>query len=117
MTHATDPTASDEARYAEMADWVERLEDLPESVTVVRGSGEAPGRDLLSTALGGTDRLDRAIGRPNLQGKQGSGRSPVRQVRLPRDLDDALLVRAAGERSTPSEVLRRALRAYLDHAS
>lgn len=83
---STDLTPEVEDRYAALSDWDERLEDLPGDATVLHGCGEAPGRALLAHAPGGDEALDRAIGRPNLQGRRASGTSPVRQVRLPHDL-------------------------------
>ena len=43
----------------------------------------------------------------------GSGTSPKRQVRLPAQLDAALMARAAAEGRRPSDVVRAALSAYL----
>lgn len=51
-------------------------------------------------------------GRPAL----GSGPASVESVRLDPDLRDALLRRAEADRSTPSAVIREALRRYLDVA-
>lgn len=44
----------------------------------------------------------------------GRGKSPVRTVRLPRDLDDRLAEYADEAASTPSEVLRQAVIEYMD---
>jgi predicted DNA-binding protein len=43
----------------------------------------------------------------------GTGRSPRRQVRLPDDLDEALIARAQSEGSTVSAVVRAAISEYL----
>ncbi len=51
-------------------------------------------------------------GRPSL----GSGPATVESVRLDPDLREALLQRAEAEHSTPSAVIREALRRYLDVA-
>ena len=54
----------------------------------------------------------RPVGRPAL----GGGPSAVVQVRVDPALRGALAERAAGDATTPSEIVRRALRAYLDVA-
>ena len=54
----------------------------------------------------------RPVGRPAL----GNGPSAVVQVRVDPALDHALALRAAEDATTPSEIVRRALRAYLDVA-
>ena len=51
-------------------------------------------------------------GRPRI----GSGPSEIVPVRLDPDLRRALEVRAADEQTTQSDLIRRALRAYLDVA-
>ena len=51
----------------------------------------------------------RPVGRPPL----GDGPSSVVQVRVDPALDDALASRAAEDATTTSEIVRRALRAYL----
>jgi hypothetical protein len=52
----------------------------------------------------------RPRGRPPI----GAGAAKVTQVRLPPDLSEALGRRAAQDRTPPSEVIRRALRKYLE---
>lgn len=54
----------------------------------------------------------RPVGRPPL----GDGPSEIVQVRVDATLREALAARAAGDETTPSEIVRRALRAYLDVA-
>ena len=54
----------------------------------------------------------RPVGRPPL----GDGPSSVVQVRVDPALGDALAARAADDATTASEIVRRALRAYLDVA-
>jgi predicted transcriptional regulator len=54
----------------------------------------------------------RPVGRPAL----GHGPSAVVQVRVDDKLREALAARAAGDATTTSEIVRRALRAYLDVA-
>ena len=54
----------------------------------------------------------RPVGRPAL----GEGEAPVLQVRVPQELRAALAARAENEATTASEIVRRALRAYLDVA-
>ena len=69
--------------------------------------------ELAAEAERGYDPLTmRPLGRPPL----GDGRSTVVQVRVDPRLGEALAARAAGDATTPSEIVRRALRAYLDVA-
>lgn len=56
------------------------------------------------------DTLRRCGGRPTL----GSGLASVESVRLEPELRDALLKRAERDQETPSSVLRKALRRYLE---
>ncbi|MEK0305985.1 CopG family transcriptional regulator [Bifidobacterium favimelis] len=62
-----------------------------------------------------TDRTMRMAGRPALDSRKatGEGRSPRRQVRLPRALNDELYRFARATDTTPSEVIRDALGEYL----
>ncbi len=73
---------------------------------------------LRSALLTRNEHLEHAIsgGRPSLSGKNSTGPSPKRQVRLPMELDTALTNRARAEAKTPSELIRIAVAAYL-HAS
>lgn len=107
-------TKAEEERAAKLSDWAENLDGIPADAVVVKGSGNQPGRALLESALGSPEAVDRAIRRPSLDGR--AGKSPVRQVRLPRDLDALLVKRAEAEGRKPSEVVREALSAYLDSA-
>jgi Ribbon-helix-helix protein, copG family len=52
----------------------------------------------------------RRRGRPPI----GAAAAKVTQVRLPPDLSEALARRAARDRTAPSEVIREALRRYLE---
>lgn len=108
---------ADMERGERLSEWAEDLDGIPEDATVVRGTGERPGRALLEAALGSGEAVERAIGRPTLSGRAGTGESPVRQVRLPRELDALLIERAEAENRRPSEVVREALVAYLGEAS
>ncbi len=110
-------TAAEQAEAATLSEWAENLETLPESATVQIGHGIEPGRAILEAALGSSKALDRALGRPSLNGQAGTGKSPVRHVRIPRDLDALLIQRAAAEERKPSEVVREALASYLKKAS
>ena len=110
-------TTADQARYAEMADWAESLDGLPDTVTVHTGGGLEAGRGYLEDLLGSSTAVERALGRPSLDGTMAPGKSPVRQVRLPRELDTLLTERAEQEHRKPSEVMREALTLYLAKAS
>lgn len=57
--------------------------------------------------------LDQSRLRPRGRPPIGSAAARVAQVRLPPDLAEALAERAAADHAVPSEVIRRALRAYL----
>lgn len=110
-------SAADRARYAKMSDWAEGLESLPEETIVSTGEGPEPGRAYLENLLGSGDAVDRAMGRPSVDGSMTPGPSPVRHVRLPRELDTLLAERAELEHRRPSEVMREALDRYLRKAS
>ncbi|CAN5218984.1 hypothetical protein BH09ACT6_BH09ACT6_15520 [soil metagenome] len=110
-------TENDDKRGERLSEWAETLDQISADAIVVRGNGKDSGRALLVAALGSAEAVDKAIGRPNLSGVSGRGESPVRQVRLPRDLDQALVERAASEHRKPSEIVRDALTAYLGKAS
>lgn len=107
----------DEARATRLSGWAEGLGELPETTEVLRGNGVDSGQALLEAALGSPEAVERAVGRPSLSGSTRHGHSPVRQVRLPHDLDEALIKRAAEEHRRPSEVVREALTEYLRRAS
>lgn len=91
--------------------------DLAPGARVHRSTGPGAGRALLSDALGSEAAVDRALGRPALDGSVGQGPSPKRQVRLTRELDELLIARAASERRRPSDIMREALVEYLHKAS
>lgn len=65
------------------------------------------------------DRTMRMAGRPALGSHRatGEGRSPRRQVRLPRELNDELDRFAKQTDTTPSEVIRDAVGEYIGHRS
>ncbi|MGG7465186.1 ribbon-helix-helix protein, CopG family [Plantibacter sp. YIM 135347] len=105
-----------EKHWNEAAQWAEGLDALGPDVSVTRGSAEshAEVRDLLEGALGGPDALQRAVrGRPSVGHDRAAGASPIRRVRLTREMDEALQRRAEREHRKPSEVMREALAAYL----
>lgn len=59
--------------------------------------------------------VEKYSGRPNLGSDhaQNKGRSPRRQVRLPEDVDNRLNEYAREHETTPSQVMRDAIEAYL----
>jgi len=75
------------------------------------------GLDDMTKLLSSTAAIDRAMGRPNLNGRMTSGKSPVRHVRLPIELDSQLTLRAETGHRAPSELMREAITAYLSKAS
>ena len=107
----------DQLRGEQLSAWAESIDGIPADAVVIRGNGEDSGRALLEAALGSSGAVDAAVGRPNLSGHSGRGKSPVRQVRLPMALDEALVQRANSEQRKPSEIVREALAAYLGKAS
>ncbi len=93
------------------------MRPVPEHPGTRRGvDAAAEGRALLEAALGGPAAADRAMGgRPPLDSASTRGQhAPVRQVRLPVSMNDALSQQAAAEGRRPSEIIREALAAYLD---
>lgn len=98
-----------------LSDWAESTDfTIAASATITKGEGPGAGRALLESALGSPAAVDRAIGRPSLG---HTGTSPSRTLRLPRELDEALVARAAAEHRKPSEIVREALSNYLGKAS
>lgn len=98
---------STEKDYQLSADWAEKDMALkPASTTALRGQAAATfGRDLLERASGG---------RPSIDPKARPGQhSPVRQVRLPTDVNDQLAALATAEHRSPSDVIRAALADYI----
>ena len=117
---STSISATDQERARLASDCIESDDfHIPDHATITDGAtAAAEGRALLEAALGGSEQLEHAIsgGRPSLSGKNSTGPSPKRQVRLPIELDTALTNRARAEAKTPSELIRVAVAAYL-HAS
>lgn len=103
------PTAEQEARAATYAAIVEADDyELPADATPA-DSAEVDA--FLAQIITPAERAAaRGRGRPSLS---GDGQSPTRQVRLPAQLDAALVERAKAEGQRPSDVLRAALTAYL----
>lgn len=89
---------------------------IPDSAQVEWSSpDDEAGRSLVESIVG-ADELEQIVprgGRPSLGGQAGTGPSPKRQVRLPRDLDDRLVARAADEHRDLSEIMRDAIAEYL----
>jgi hypothetical protein len=89
------------------AKWAE--EDMalkPDSSTALRGAAAAAfGRELLEKATGGRPSID-----PNARTGQ---HSPVRQVRLPAEVNEQLAALAKAQHRRPSDVIRAALADYL----
>lgn len=108
---------AEEERYARAADWAESMESIPLEATVVDATINQDGRTLMEDLYGSSEAVDRAMGRPSVDGRMTRGHSPVRQVRLPRELDALLAERAEQEHRRPSEVMREALDQYLRKAS
>lgn len=98
---------STEQDYKQAAEWAERDMALkPNSTSAMRGKAAAAhGRELLERATGG---------RPSLDSNARRGEhSPIRQVRLPAEVNDQLTAIALAERRSPSDVIRSALSEYL----
>jgi hypothetical protein len=93
--------------YDAAADWAEHDMQLPEnSKTALRGQEAADfGRDLVERSRGGRPPLDPAAA--------PGQRSRVRQVRLPAQIDADLDTYAEQTNTTPSEVMRDAIKEYL----
>jgi hypothetical protein len=93
--------------YEQAAEWAEHDMALkPASTTALRGQAAADfGRDLLERSTGG---------RPSIDPKARAGQhSPVRQVRLPAEVNDQLAALAEAQHRRPSDVIRAALAEYL----
>ncbi|HEY3556335.1 MAG TPA: hypothetical protein VGL05_02660 [Kribbella sp.] len=96
-----------EKDYDAAAEWAEHDMSLPEnSRTALRGQAAAEfGRELIERSRGG---------RPSIDPDAGPGEnSPVRQVRLPRSLDNDLVAFAEVNHRNLSEVMREAITEYL----
>lgn len=111
--------AVDEAYYAQLAAAFEAADyELPSDAVVVRGEGKEPGRAILAQYMTPEELYAasrRGRGRPRLS-SAGTGRSPKRQVRLPEDLDAALVRLAEAQGRTPSAVVREAVETYVRSA-
>lgn len=99
-------------------EWAERAEaaDFNTPASARRYEGAAAEDEiggLLDEILSADELATIGRGRPSLDGTAGNGRSPKRQVRLPRELDAALTERAAAENRRPSAIIRDALSDYL----
>lgn len=114
--------------YDKLAQWSES--DAPSvrpDAVVHRGTPEsrAAARAMLEDALEIHDEVDAVLiergsggGRPSLAAGGPAGKSPLGQIRAPKDLDAALRARAEAEGRSFSEVLRDAATEYLvKHAS
>lgn len=107
-------------KWDEAAKWAENLDELGPDSTVTRGNAasHAEIQNLLEDALGGSEALQKAVrGRPSVGRDRASGTSPIRRVRLTREMDEALQQRAEEEHRKPSEIMRDALDSYLGRAS
>jgi len=98
--------------------WAERAEaedfDTPASAQVFEGNAaEEEIGGLLDEIFSEDESASIGRGRPALDRPAGSGASPKRQVRLPRELDAALTAAAAEEHRRPSAIIRDALSEYL----
>jgi len=111
-TGGRDPSSSTEKDYQQAAEWAEHDMPLrPTSTTALRGEGAAAfGRDLLERATGG---------RPSIDPKARPGEhSPVRQVRLPGEVNEQLAALAHAGHRRPSDVIRAAVTDYIaDHTA
>jgi len=96
-----------EKSYQQAAEWAEHDMTLkPSSTTALRGDAAAIfGRDLLERSTGGRPSLDPSA-RPGQH-------SPVRQVRLPTEVNEQLTALARAEHRSPSDVIRAALAEYI----
>ena len=68
---------ADEARYDRAADRVEAMDGLPADSAVVDGSATQAGRDLMNELFGSPAAVERAMGRPSVDGSMTAGHSPV----------------------------------------
>ncbi|WP_405062306.1 hypothetical protein OG474_11870 [Kribbella sp. NBC_01505] len=96
-----------EKDYDAAAEWAEHDMTLPEdSKSALRGQAAAAfGSDLIERSRGG---------RPSIDPEAGPGEaSPVRQVRLPRSIDNDLVAFAEQNHRKLSEVMREAIVEYL----
>lgn len=95
------------ARFGTRAEAVDAAEDRYEALADAVEAGEfTPVPGTLSGAL-------LKMGRPAADAAR-RGKSPVRTLRLPHELDERLTEYATGADSTPSDVLRQAVVEYMD---
>ncbi|GAB3584400.1 hypothetical protein GCM10027406_30650 [Leifsonia lichenia] len=106
-------TEEQEARYARAADWAEGVDGIPADATVVDAAATHGGRTLMEELLGSPEAVERAMGRPRVDGSMTAGHSPARQVRLGQELDELLTARVETEHRNRSEIIRDALAQYL----
>lgn len=106
-------TEADEERYALLAAQVEDTDDIPADALVIDATADHPGRALLEELLGSPEAVERAMGRPSVDGTMSAGKSPVVQARVSLDLKRRLESQAAAEHRKPAELVRDALEAYL----
>jgi hypothetical protein len=98
-----------EKDYDAAAEWAEHDMTLPKnSKSALQGEDAAAfGRELVERSRGG---------RPSIDPQAGPGEtSPVRQVRLPRSIDNDLVAFAEQNHRKLSEVMREAIVEYLTH--
>jgi hypothetical protein len=107
-------TEADEERYARLADWAENADDIPEGAEVVDAEATQAGRALMEELLGSPEAVERAMGRPTVDGTMAAGKSPIVQVRISRELKGKLKARADAEHRNTSDLVRDALVAYLE---
>lgn len=114
--------------YDKLARWAESdAPDVRPDAVVHRGTPESRAaalamlQDAAGDNLADVDLLERSSsggGRPSLAANGPAGKSPLWQIRAPKDLDAALRARADAEGRSFSEVLRDAASEYLaTHAS
>lgn len=96
-----------EQNYEAAAAWAENEMELKTNSTTARyGTAAARhGQEALERALGGRPSIDPVSERGH--------HSPKRQVRLPSDVDNALVALAAAQHRTLSAVMRDALADYV----
>ena len=101
---------SDESRYEALAAYAETDMEPGDARTVLHGQdAAAEGREMLARA---------GVGRPKLDpsGEKGE-RAPKRQVRVSKQMSDAIDALATERGEHPSVIMREAFEAYLSQAS
>ncbi|HEY5221518.1 MAG TPA: hypothetical protein VIJ18_00485 [Microbacteriaceae bacterium] len=66
----------DEARYAHTADWAESLDSMLPDATIIDATIDQDGRKLIEDLYASSDAIERAMGRPSLDGRMTRGHSP-----------------------------------------